>query len=71
VKRFIVLSVSACLLLIICGSILVPGTETAAQAAQAASTPTPRQQSPVIPIIRDTIACGAGLPAILRTFLNH
>jgi len=39
-KHFLVLSVFVCLLLIICSVILIPGTERAAQAAQA-STPTP------------------------------
>jgi hypothetical protein len=39
-KRFLVLSVVVCLLIIICSAILIPGRETAAQAAQA-STPTP------------------------------
>ena len=31
-KRFMALSVFVCLLLIVCSAILVPGTETAAQA---------------------------------------
>ena len=44
-KHFLVLSVLACLLVIICSAILIPGTETAAQAAQA-GTPTPEATKP-------------------------
>jgi len=46
VKHFLVLSVFVCLLLIIGGGILMSDVETAAQAAQAANTPTPEATKP-------------------------
>ncbi|MBC7250193.1 MAG: hypothetical protein H5T62_07900 [Anaerolineae bacterium] len=45
-KRLLVLSTLACLLLTISGAILTTELETVAQAAQATSTPTPEATKP-------------------------